>query len=152
MVGGVLSGLVGNGIDIITFSVMVLFFRLSEKVATPTSVILMACNAIVGFVLYLFVYDGFTETVQEYWLAAVPVVVIGAPLGAMICTWFSRELIVRVLLALIAIEVVSSLLIIPLSSTLILYSVIVLSVCSFIYYQMYQVATCSSLANTASES
>ncbi len=84
-IGGVFSGLVGNGIDIITFSLMVLLFRISEKVATPTSVLLMAFNAVVGFALYLFVLDGFTLQVKAYWLAAVPVVVVGAPLGAFLC-------------------------------------------------------------------
>jgi uncharacterized membrane protein YfcA len=44
--GGLMSGLVG--IDIVTFSVMVLLFRISEKIATPTSVILMALNAVIG--------------------------------------------------------------------------------------------------------
>lgn len=55
-----MSGLVGNGIDIITFSVMVLLFRLSEKIATPTSVILMAINALVGFALHALVIGNFT--------------------------------------------------------------------------------------------
>jgi uncharacterized membrane protein YfcA len=139
VIGGILSGLVGNGIDIVTFSVMVLLFRISEKVATPTSVILMAFNAIVGFLLYLFYYDGFSDTVKGYWLAAIPVVVIGAPLGAMICTWLSREIIVQILLTLIAIEVISSLLIIRLSYNLILYSASILLIFSILYYLMYQV-------------
>jgi uncharacterized protein len=75
--GGILSGLVGSGIDIVCFSLMVLLFRLSVKVATPTSVVLMALNAIVGFCLHYFFIGGFTETIRNYWLAAVPVVVIG---------------------------------------------------------------------------
>ncbi|NET46581.1 sulfite exporter TauE/SafE family protein, partial [Okeania sp. SIO2B3] len=60
--GGIMSGLVGNGIDIVVFSVMVLLWRISEKVATPTSVILMAINAIAGFILQIFVFNDFTET------------------------------------------------------------------------------------------
>lgn len=39
MLGGVISGLLGSGIDIFCFSVMVLLFGLCEKVSTPTSVI-----------------------------------------------------------------------------------------------------------------
>ena len=75
--GGLMSGMVGNGIDIVTFSLMVLLFHISEKVATPTSVILMAINSLVGFALHAFVVGGFTPQVQAYWIAAIPVVVIG---------------------------------------------------------------------------
>ena len=84
IVGGIQTGLVGTGIDIICFSVMVLLFRLTEKIATPTSVVLMAINAVIGFALHLIFVGGFTETVQSYWLAAIPVVVVGAPLGALV--------------------------------------------------------------------
>jgi len=141
IIGGILSGLVGNGIDIITFSVMVLLFRISEKVATPTSVILMATNSIVGFALHLFVYDDFSEVVKGYWLAAIPIVVIGAPIGAMFCARFSRETIVHILLSLIAIEFVSSLIIIPLNYSLILYSSFLLMFFSLMYYWMCRIRT-----------
>ncbi|MCG8606857.1 sulfite exporter TauE/SafE family protein, partial [bacterium] len=50
IVGGTVSGITGSGLDIITFSLLVLSFRLSEKVATPTSVVLMGMNALVGFI------------------------------------------------------------------------------------------------------
>ncbi len=46
--GGIVSGLTGSGLDIVTFAVLVLVFSLNEKVATPTSVILMATNTVVG--------------------------------------------------------------------------------------------------------
>lgn len=48
-IGGIVSGITGSGLDILTFSLLVLAFRIDEKVATPTSVILMASNAVVGF-------------------------------------------------------------------------------------------------------
>lgn len=49
LLGGIFSGIVGSGIDIVTFSLMVLLFRINEKVATPTSVVLMTLNTLVGF-------------------------------------------------------------------------------------------------------
>lgn len=49
-VGGLISSVTGSGLDLLTFAVLVLFFRLCEAVATPTSVVLMAINALVGFV------------------------------------------------------------------------------------------------------
>jgi len=135
-VGGVMTGLVGNGIDIICFSVMVLLFRLSEKVATPTSVVLMAINAMAGFVLQLFVIGGFTEKVEAYWLAAIPIVVVGAPLGAYICTQMSNKTIVSILSILIFVELLSSLYLIPLTADIVVISLTVFLTFSLLYYRM----------------
>jgi len=134
--GGLMTGLVGNGIDILCFSLMVLLFRLAEKVATPTSVVLMALNSVFGFVYSILVMDGFTPVVQQYWLSAVPVVIIGAPLGAYFCTRLNNKTIAIVLISLIMIELVSSLMIIPLTKDIIIISLPVFFVFSIIYYQM----------------
>jgi uncharacterized membrane protein YfcA len=139
--GGLMSGMVGNGIDIVTFSLMVLLFRINEKVATPTSVILMAINSLVGFALHAFVIGGFTPQVQDYWIAAIPVVVVGAPLGAIICSLLDRLLIARLLIVLIFIELVTSLLIIPLTTKVLLVSGGLLVVFSGLYLWMYSVQT-----------
>lgn len=136
--GGIMSGLVGNGIDIICFSVMVLLFRISEKVATPTSVILMAFNAMAGFMLSFFFLDDFTIEAKNYWLAAIPVVVVGAPLGSILCSIMKREIIANVLIALIFVELVTSLLLIPLTPNIILSSLTVLMVFSGLNYWMYR--------------
>ncbi len=135
-IGGTMTGLVGSGIDIICFSVMVLFFRLAAKVSTPTSVILMAITAIAGFMLHYFVTDGFNTIVKMYWLAAIPVVVIGAPLGVFFCSRMRNEHIVFFLLCLIAIELLSSLLLIPLTVNITIASLSVFLLFSLAYYQM----------------
>ncbi len=46
---GLCSSFAGSGVDICSFSVLTLLFRISEKVATPTSVVLMAVNTAIGF-------------------------------------------------------------------------------------------------------
>lgn len=137
--GGIMTGLLGNGIDIICFSVMVLLFRLSEKLATPTSVVLMAFNSVVGFALHVFVLQGFTAQVETYWLAAIPVVVVGAPLGAYCCTLLNNKTIASILIVLIMIEFVSSLYLIPLTQSLVLISSAVFFVFLSIYYLMFRV-------------
>lgn len=136
--GGVISSLVGSGMDIFSFSIMVLLFGLCEKVSTPTSVILMAINAVVGFCFEKYVMGSFTEPVVSYWLAAVPVVVIGAPMGAMLCSSLRRKTMIRILIGLVLIELVSSLLLIPLNAALIYCSVFVFITFSLFYYWMYQ--------------
>ena len=136
--GGIMSGLVGNGIDIVVFSVMVLLFRISEKVATPTSVILMAVNALVGFGLHTFIWGDFSDPAHSYWLGAIPVVVVGAPLGAMFCNLLQRETIANILIGLIGIELVTSLILIPLRPIAVCCSLIALILFSCLNYWMYR--------------
>jgi len=136
--GGIVSGLVGSGMDIFGFSIMVLLFGLCEKVSTPTSVILMAINAVVGFCLEKYIIGNFTEPVVSHWLAAVPVVVIGAPTGAVLCSLLRRKTIMRILIGLVFIELLSSLLLVPLNATLIYCSLFVFTLFSSFYYWMYQ--------------
>lgn len=82
---------------------------------TPTTVILMTMATIPGFLVHLFWLKDFSPAVMGYWLAAVPVVAVGAPLGALICTHMSRRAIVNLLLFLIALEFVSTLFLVPIS-------------------------------------
>lgn len=135
--GGIVSGLVGNGIDIFVFAVMVLLFRINEKVATSTSVIVMAINALVGFVYQIFGIQDFTESVQSYWLAAIPIVVVGAPMGAILCSQLHRQTIKQILISLILIELVTSLLLIPLRIIVIFSGMGILLIFSYINYWMY---------------
>ncbi len=137
-IGGIFGSVVGVGIDIVVFSMMVLLFRVSEKVATPTSVILMAINAIAGVGVYQGLLGQVDHKIFSYWMAAVPVVVIGAPIGAIACTYMSRSLIIKILLVLIFIEFSSSLLIIPLNKNVVVASLVTLTVCLTMFYQMYR--------------
>jgi len=109
---------------VVTFSILVLYFRLSEKVCTPTSVICMAINSIVGFIFVAYFRGEFHVEVQNYWLAAVPVVVLGAPLGSFICNFVKRKTVVNTLLLLIGIEFLSTLIIVPLNFPVIASAVI----------------------------
>lgn len=136
--GGVVSGLVGSGMDIVGFSILVLLFGLCEKISTPTSVILMAINAVVGFMLHLYFVGDFVEPVTNYWLAAVPVVVVGAPTGAILCNLMKRKTIAKMLISLVLIESISSFLLIPLDIKLICYSCFVFAIFLAVYYGMYR--------------
>jgi len=138
--GGIMSGLVGTGIDIVTFSFIVLLFRLSEKVGTPTSVILMSINTLIGFALYG-ALGKFTPQVQAYWFAAMPIVVVGAPVGAMLCNLLNRILIARILIVLIAFELITSLWLIALTPLVIATSLTIFSIFSYLYYNMYRSQT-----------
>lgn len=137
-VGGLLSGLVGSGLDLVTFAVLTLLFGVSEKVATPTSVVLMAGNSLVGVAVHCSTVGPPPAKVTAMWLAAVPVVVIGAPLGAWVCSWLKRSTIGWSLVGLIAIEVATTLVLAPWTVSTVLVGVGVSFGCVGVCYLMAQ--------------
>lgn len=140
-IGGILSGLVGCGENIAAFALTVLLFRLCEKVATPTTVILMTIVTLVGFALHVFVVGDFTPVVRGYWLAAVPVVCIGAPLGAVICSRMSRSAIANFLVGLISLEFLTTAWIIPMSPPVLATAATTLMLCGFVAWRMCKATT-----------
>ena len=137
-IGGIISGLVGSGMDIFSFSVMVLLFDICETISTPTSVILMAINTAVGFFAHRYILADFVEPVSNYWLAAVPVVVVGAPLGAILCSLLNRKTVIFLLVSLILVDLISSLLLIRLTLPVIVTGIFAFTMFSSVYYGMYQ--------------
>ncbi len=90
VVGGVTTALTGVGIDMLLYTVLVLLYRSDLKVAVPTSVIIMAASSLMGTALHLVIGDLNAEVFHN-WLAAAPVVILGAPLGAIFVNWISRK-------------------------------------------------------------
>lgn len=127
--GGIVSALIGTGANSVIFMVMVLLFRINEKIVTPTTVVLMTMATIPGFLVHLFWLKDFSPAVTGYWLAAIPVVAVGGPLGAMMCSYMSRKSVVNLLLLLIAPEVVSTVVLVPISRSVLLVSGGTLLVC-----------------------
>jgi uncharacterized membrane protein YfcA len=113
LLGGLLSGLAAVGENTIMFALLVLGFRVCERVVTPTTVVLLTIVTWTGFATHALVMKDFTGPVVDMWLAAVPVVAIGAPTGALICTRMSRDVIVRILYVLISVEFISTALLVP---------------------------------------
>lgn len=118
IVGGIVSGITGSGLDILTFSLLVLGFRIDEKIATPTSVVLMAGNAVVGFCWRLLSTTPISTETWNYWWVCVPVVVIGAPLGAKFIANRSNLFVIKLLLASILIQFGAAVWILPLNAGL----------------------------------
>lgn len=120
--GGTLSAIFGNGIDICSFAFVTLKYNLSEKIATPTSVVLMASNAVVGTLLHFFVLQDMQQQAINFWLVCIPVVMMGAPLGAYLVDKINRLTIAYLLYAIIIIQFIAALFIIQPSATLMLVS------------------------------
>lgn len=125
MIGGCITSITGSGLDILTFSLLVLVFRMSEAVATPTSVVLMGCNALVGALYQGSLGGGLHPEAWAYWWVCVPVVVVGAPLGALFIRRRSRLFIARLLIASIVVQFIAALLIVPQTTSLLGFSMLV---------------------------
>ena len=122
VIGGSVTAITGSGLDILTFSLLVLVFRVSESVATPTSVILMGVNALVGAVYKGTLGAGLAAEAWNYWWVCVPVVVLGAPLGAQFIRNRSRLFVARFLMISVVIQFVAALIIVPQSPVLLAFS------------------------------
>ncbi len=123
-IGGILSSILGSGIDICSFAFVTMKYHLSEKVATPTSVILMASNALVGFLLHQFVLQDVAPEVYNYWLVSIPVVLLGAPLGALVINKLKRLHIAIFLYTIILIQFIGAVLIINPRGNLLIFSLL----------------------------
>lgn len=91
--GGIFTGIAGSGVDICSFSILTLLFRVSEKVATPTSIVLMAINTCLGFYWREVQMSGVEGDAWGYFQVCIPVVVIFAPLGSIIASHFHRQVL-----------------------------------------------------------
>lgn len=132
--GGVLGALTGTGANLVVFLFLVVVAGVAPRVALPTAVAVMAVVSCVGFVL-LGLIDGqlFVSTDQGrvvevggqavdlatskadifgMWLAAVPVVVWGAPLGSLVASKVSNARLVGFVAVLAVVEVVTTVLLV----------------------------------------
>lgn len=94
--GGVASSVTGVGIDMLIYATLVLLYRADLKLAIPSSVILMAFTSVVGIasnVLLASWHPSIYRVDPEVftnWLAAAPIVALGAPFGALVVNLISR--------------------------------------------------------------
>ncbi|MEM7339326.1 MAG: TSUP family transporter [Actinomycetota bacterium] len=135
LLGGFLSSMTGTGANIVVFLFLVALVDVPAKVALPSAIMAMAAVSVVGLVM-LGVLDGqlSVEVVGDrvvavggeatdlavsqadllgLWLAAVPVVTWGAPLGSWVASRINEVMLVRFVALLAAIEVVTTVILVP---------------------------------------
>ena len=128
LVGGMFTSLAGSGVDICSFSVLTLLFRVSEKVATPTSVVLMATVSVVGSYWRVFVMRAVAQETWENFAVCVPIVCVMAPLGATLGSHFHRLVLAAIVYFIDVFALVSAYIIIrPLNTELIVMSVVIVA-------------------------
>ena len=80
----------GVGVDMVLYTVLVLLCRADLKIAIPTSVIIMAFASTLGILIKI-AFTGVQPGTYGNWLAAAPVVAIGAPLGVFVVQFIGRK-------------------------------------------------------------
>ena len=88
--GLTIASITGVGIDMFIYMFLVLWCHADLKIAIPTSVVLMAFTSVVGIVTKLLLGDLQPGTFEN-WLAAAPVVALGAPFGALVVSKVGRR-------------------------------------------------------------
>lgn len=94
--GGTVAATTGVGVDMLIYTLLVLVLRCDLRTAIPTSVILMAFTSLVGLAATLILREldpvghPVRPAVFGNWIAAAPVVAVGAPLGALMVTVIPR--------------------------------------------------------------
>ncbi|MBN7825466.1 sulfite exporter TauE/SafE family protein [Bowmanella dokdonensis] len=91
LAGATVASVTGVGIDMVLYTALVLICRADLKIAIPTSVVIMAFTSVLGVAVKTVSGQGLQSGVFENWLAAAPVVALGAPLGVFIVARIGRK-------------------------------------------------------------
>ena len=134
VVGGIFTSFVGAGLDICCLSVLTLFFRLSEKAAVPTSVVLMGFNSLLGSFWRGVIMTSIKPESYEYFAVAAVVVVVGAPVGSVLGTYLHRRIIAWIIYIIVAATLVTSFILVPQTPLLAGISVAIIVAGLFVFF------------------
>jgi len=104
LVGGMISSIFGTGINIFSFCFMTIYYRINEKVAVPSSVIIMTIETLLGFFLHAGVIKDFQPLAFQIWLVCVPFVAFFAPLGAFVVNKVPRKTVATFLYIILIVQ------------------------------------------------
>lgn len=112
--GGAISALLGSGADVAVYLLLTVVLGVRPSVGVATSVVTMAAVSIVGLALSLATGALSPASLLAdtdlfgMWLAAIPVVVIGAPVGSWLASRVTSSVLTYFIAALSAIELLST--------------------------------------------
>ena len=130
-IGGLITSFIGTGADFVFFTLLSFVYSYDIKSSTATSVIIMALISVYASVLLSITTDVFTPEIRSMWLAAIPVVIIGAPLGAYFCKRVNEKIIVGIVFILVLAEAVSTFLLVPIVKQTFVFILVIAIVCLF---------------------
>ena len=85
LIGGILVGYVGVGIDALLFLMLTYFFKIDSHEVTVTSILTMGFTAMVPFAVHLFILS---DVPMDLWLMVLPGILLGARIGP----WLNNRL------------------------------------------------------------
>jgi len=122
--GGLLTAITGTGLDVCIFSLATTLFRVSEKVMTPTSIINQAFLNIFAILFKVIWLNGVSDDALEYWMVCIPIVVLGAPLGAFLSSYVHRTVFCVIVYIIDVVQYICALILVHLAAFLIVLSII----------------------------
>lgn len=107
-IGGIISSIFGTGINIFTFCLMTIYYGINEKVAVPSSIIIMSIETVLGFFVHAGVINDFQTEAFEMWIACIPFVIIFAPLGSFVVSKLPRTAIANFLNIILIVQFIGA--------------------------------------------
>jgi len=111
-IGGGISSLFGTGINIFTFCFLVIYYKVNEKVATPSSIVIMTVETIAGFALHALIMRDIVQQTYDMWLSCIPLVIFFAPLGTYLVHKISRQTFTTFLYLIFLIQYIGAMIVI----------------------------------------
>ncbi len=136
LIGGVISSIFGTGINIFTFCLMTIYYGINEKVAVPSSIIIMTIETILGFFLHFALIQDFQSQAFEMWIACIPFVIIFAPLGSYVVSKLPRKAIANFLYFILVVQFIGAIWVIKPNFYQILSIVLTLSIGLFLFFYL----------------
>ena len=118
---------------------MTIYYGVSEKIATPSSVIIMTIETILGFFLHAQILKDFQPLAFEMWLACVPIVVFFAPFGAFVVNKLPRKRIAQFLYIILFVQFLGAMLVIKPTGIKLVLCFVVLAAGLFIFKYLARV-------------
>ena len=137
LVGGIIASIIGLGVEMALYTVLVLLYRCDLKIAVPTAVSAMAVTSVMGVIVHLYLRDIPRDVVMKF-LAAGPLVIFGAPIGTYIVSVIPRIRTLYVVSVLCVLQFVWTLKSLKRTPAELTFVVIAMTLASAVFYLMYR--------------
>jgi len=137
LTGGIIASIIGLGVEMALYTVLVLLYRCDLKIAVPTAVSAMAVTSVMGMGVHLWLGDIPRDVVMKF-LAAGPLVIFGAPIGTYIVSVIPRIRTLYVVSFLCVLQFIWTLKSLKRTADEWTFVVIAMTLASGIFYAMYR--------------
>lgn len=137
LLGGIIASIIGLGVEMALYTLLVLLYRCDLKIAVPTAVSAMAVTSVMGTGVHMWLGDIPRDVMMKF-LAAGPLVIFGAPIGTYIVSVIPRIRTLYVVSALCVLQFAWTLKSVQRSNAEWTFVVCAMTLASAIFYGMYR--------------